>query len=232
VEHLLSVGEALPSEYARLEKTLKEQQKDSWFSWTKNPKDLLVTLSACFAASLAQEWIQECTGNLDWPSAFNVQNDPWILGAVNSILWFSAATGGAIIADALQNKFVGRRLSLVFAACFSLAGSIASSRSQSWQGMMVARVFLGIGVGKWATVFGKIESLTESRGKIEHRTHLRSRNPAFQPKGATFVFLADIRELGNLRRCRCPIHSLRLEKPSPQRSTSSPYAIDTGSRSI
>ena len=149
-EHLLRVGE-FPTTRDSIWETLEQQQRDSWFSWTKNPKDLLVTLSACFAASLAQGWIQACTGNLDWPDEFNA-HDPWILGAVNAILWFSAATGGAIIADALQNKLAGRRLSLVVAACFSLAGSIASSRTHSWQGMMVARVFLGIGVGEQTAV--------------------------------------------------------------------------------
>lgn len=102
-EHLLKVGEKIPLGYENIKETLEQLQKDSWFSWTKNPKDLLVTLTACFAASLAQGWIQACTGNLDWPDEFNA-HDPWILGAVNAVLWFSAATGGAIIADALRRE--------------------------------------------------------------------------------------------------------------------------------
>ena len=159
MEHLVSVGEPLPTEYDYIRERLEQQQKDSWFSWTKNPKELIVTLSACFAASLAQGRIQATNGNLDWPDQFNAHS-PWILGSVGAILWFSAATGGAIIADALQNKFAGRRMSLVFAACFSIADSIASSRTHSWQGMMVARVFLGIGVGERTTCWEKITRLT------------------------------------------------------------------------
>lgn len=98
VGHLLETGKSV---HIHLSDQAKEQLKiqQSPAFW-KEPKELLVTLFACSLASLTQGWDQAANGNLGWPNEFGLEIDPrrpegrdvWIFGAIQSIMWFSAAS--------------------------------------------------------------------------------------------------------------------------------------------
>jgi MFS family permease len=75
-------------------------------------------------------------------------------------MWF-AAMAGPVLFDPICNAtwFTrGRRGSTLIAACFSLAGSIGASRSQTMTELIVWRVFLGIGIGAVAAIVPVWES--------------------------------------------------------------------------
>jgi hypothetical protein len=80
------------------------------------PKGLLVTLVACCMASMTQGWNQVANGNLGWPKEFGLQvnatgggADIWKFGAVNAVLWLSAAVLGPCLLDPIcHSSFFGR----------------------------------------------------------------------------------------------------------------------------
>ncbi|KAH8587427.1 major facilitator superfamily domain-containing protein [Bisporella sp. PMI_857] len=131
------------------------------------PKDLLVTLVACCMASLTQGWDQVANGNLGWPQDFGLSiesggtgKDIWKFGAINAITWFSAAVLGPFFVDPVcHSRLFGRptangsrRGAVFLAAVFSFASMVGGSRAQSWQGYLVSRLFLGIGIGSKASI--------------------------------------------------------------------------------
>ena len=60
-------------------------------------------------------WDQAANGNLGWPSDFGlsiysdnpVTNDVWIFGAIQGIMWFSAAILGSYLSDPIS-EYIGR----------------------------------------------------------------------------------------------------------------------------
>ncbi|KAE9378467.1 MFS general substrate transporter [Stipitochalara longipes BDJ] len=141
----------------REKKAIKIQRSLAFWN---EPKDLLVTLVACCMASLTQGWDQVANGNLGWPQAFGLSlesggtgKDIWRFGAINAITWFSAAVLGPFLVDPVcHSKLFGRRGAVFLAAIFSFASMIGGSRAQTWQGYMISRLFLGIGIGAKASV--------------------------------------------------------------------------------
>ncbi|OXV07370.1 hypothetical protein Egran_04864 [Elaphomyces granulatus] len=69
-------------------------------------------------------------------------------------MWFSAALLGPFLLDPIchSQPYLGRRGAVFIAALFSLASAIGGSLATSWQGFLIARIFLGIGIGAKASI--------------------------------------------------------------------------------
>ncbi|KAJ7318580.1 hypothetical protein DFH08DRAFT_971320 [Mycena albidolilacea] len=94
--------------------------------------------------------------NLSFPTEFGINGtgtDEWIVGAVNSIIFLTAAgLIGAWIVDPL-NHYFGRRGEIFLTALVLFATPIGSGFTHSWQTLFVVKFILGIGIGaKNATV--------------------------------------------------------------------------------
>jgi len=168
------------------------------------PKGLLVTLVACCMASMTQGWNQVANGNLGWPKEFGLQvnatgggADIWKFGAVNAVLWFSAAVLGPCLLDPICNSsFFGRRGAVFIAALFSLGSTIGGSRTTSWQGYLITRIFLGIGIGAKASIVPIWESEVlpaDKRGRLLITWQVFTATGIFAGSIATFIFESDWR---------------------------------------
>ncbi|KAF4628579.1 hypothetical protein G7Y89_g9571 [Cudoniella acicularis] len=174
-------------------KAIKIQQS---LAFWREPKDLLV---ACCVASLTQGWDQVANGNLGWPGTFGLVispdgtgNDIWRFGAVNAITWFSAALLGPCLVDPIcHSKFFGRRGAVFIAASFSFASMIGGSQAQSWQGYLISRLFLGIGIGAKASIIPIWESEIlppAKRGRLLVSWQVFVATGIFAGSVATYIF--------------------------------------------
>ncbi|CRG83841.1 Proton myo-inositol cotransporter [Talaromyces islandicus] len=131
---------------------------------SRQPKELQVVLLACAIGAIVQGWSQEnITGaNLLWPKELfheeSSTSQTWKFGAVNSVTYFSASLIGGWLSDPLNEHVWGRRGALFIAALVSLVSSIGSGYVQSWQGLLVCRLFQGIGMGAKASIVPIFES--------------------------------------------------------------------------
>ncbi|KAF1987671.1 MFS general substrate transporter [Aulographum hederae CBS 113979] len=154
----------------RLSKIEKEalvrEQKPKLIEQTKELNTVIFT---CCVGAIVQGWSQaSITGaNLQWPYAFGLQEDyndtasvtnQWVVGGVNGITYFAAASIGAWISDPLNDLRWGRRGALFAAGVFTFAASIASAFVDDWPSLFGCRLLLGIGYGAKASVVPIFES--------------------------------------------------------------------------
>ncbi|CAG8138288.1 unnamed protein product [Penicillium olsonii] len=120
-------------------------------------KMLWYSISLCAVGAATQGWDQTGANgaNLSFPQEFGIAGegkDEWIVGIVNSIIFFTAGLIGAFIVDPL-NHYLGRRGEIFLTACCLTATPIGSAFARNWQELFVARFIMGIGIGaKNATV--------------------------------------------------------------------------------
>jgi len=168
----------------------------------KEPKGLIVTLFACCMASLTQGWNQVANGNLGWPKDFGLDVtdtgtgvDIWKFGAVNAVLWLSAAVLGPCLLDPIcHSSFFGRRGAVCIAALFSLGSTIGGSQTKTWQGYLIARIFLGIGIGAKASIVPIWESEVlppDKRGRLLISWQVFTATGIFAGSVATYIFKGD-----------------------------------------
>ncbi|KAJ5343688.1 facilitated glucose transporter [Penicillium brevicompactum] len=120
---------------------------------------LWYSISLCAVGAATQGWDQTGANgaNLSFPQEFGIaregnSSDEWIVGIVNSIIFFTAGLIGAFIVDPL-NHYLGRRGEIFLTACCLTATPIGSAFARNWQELFVARFIMGIGIGaKNATV--------------------------------------------------------------------------------
>ncbi|KAI5238611.1 hypothetical protein E4T42_08947 [Aureobasidium subglaciale] len=118
------------------------------------PKMLWYSIGLCAIGAATQGWDQTGSNgaNLSFPEEFHIENRPWLIGLINSIIFLTAGLIGAFIVDPL-NKYLGRRGEIFLTAACLTATPIGSGFAQSWQGLFAARFIMGIGIGaKNATV--------------------------------------------------------------------------------
>ncbi|KAI5194602.1 hypothetical protein AUEXF2481DRAFT_45723 [Aureobasidium subglaciale EXF-2481] len=118
------------------------------------PKMLWYSIGLCAIGAATQGWDQTGSNgaNLSFPEEFHIENRPWLIGLINSVIFLTAGLIGAFIVDPL-NKYLGRRGEIFLTAACLTATPIGSGFAQSWQGLFAARFIMGIGIGaKNATV--------------------------------------------------------------------------------
>ncbi|KAF2642338.1 hypothetical protein P280DRAFT_540157 [Massarina eburnea CBS 473.64] len=111
------------------------------------PKDLYFAIAICSLGSAIQGW--DNTGangaNLSFPQEFGIQNDPWLVGVINSApALFGLCTAWA--ADPVNNIF-GRRGTIFITGLFCIFPVLAQGFTQNWWGLLLCRMFMGFGMG-------------------------------------------------------------------------------------
>ncbi|KAK4942676.1 hypothetical protein LTR10_017625 [Elasticomyces elasticus] len=121
------------------------------------PVMLWYSITMCAIGAATQGWDQTGANgaNLSFPQEFGLTGkgrDEWVVGIINAIIFLTAGLIGAFIVDPL-NHYLGRRGEIFLTACCLTATPIGSAFATSWEGLLVARFVMGIGIGaKNATV--------------------------------------------------------------------------------
>ncbi|GME25686.1 Sugar/inositol transporter [Neofusicoccum parvum] len=111
------------------------------------PKDLYWTIAVCSLGSAIQGW--DNTGangaNLSFPVEFGIDHNHWIVGFINSApTIFGLASAWAT--DPL-NSWLGRRGVIFLSGLFCVFPVLAQAFAQNWQGLLICRLFMGLGMG-------------------------------------------------------------------------------------
>ncbi|CAI7649090.1 unnamed protein product [Penicillium pancosmium] len=75
--------------------------------------------------------------NLSFPQEFGIENNAWLVGVINSGAWAS---------DPLNN-WLGRRGTIFLTGLFCVFPVLAQGFTQNWWGLMLCRLFMGLGMG-------------------------------------------------------------------------------------
>lgn len=83
--------------------------------------------------------------NLSYPQEFGIADRPWLIGVINA----SPTLFGLISAWAADpvNYIFGRRGTIFLTNLFVVFPVLAQGFTQNWEGMMICRLFMGIGMG-------------------------------------------------------------------------------------
>ncbi|GAA6032039.1 hypothetical protein JCM8097_003399 [Rhodosporidiobolus ruineniae] len=122
-----------------------------------HPRTMYLLIICCSMAAALQGMDESVTNgaNLFWAPQFgldtsktapNHDKNEWLLGLVAGSPYLCCAVLGCWLTAPL-NKWLGRRGAIFLASFISFAGCIWSGCTNSWQHLLVARLFLGIGVG-------------------------------------------------------------------------------------
>ncbi|KAF7593229.1 hypothetical protein BBP40_011770 [Aspergillus hancockii] len=133
------------------------------------PRKLYFTIALCSLGSAIQGW--DNTGangaNLSYPEEFGIADNEWLIGVINSgPTLFGLLSAWA--ADPLNN-WLGRRGTIFVTGLFCVFPVLAQAFTQNWWGLMLCRLFMGIGMGvKLSTipVFSAEVSPASIRGGI------------------------------------------------------------------
>lgn len=111
------------------------------------PWPLYFTIALCSLGSAVQGW--DNTGangaNLSFPKEFGIEHREWLIGVINSgPTLFGLASAWA--ADPVNN-LIGRRGTVFLTGLFCIFPVLAQAFTQNWQGLMICRLFMGIGMG-------------------------------------------------------------------------------------
>jgi len=139
-----------PEDYEKLEELteldkyhLRREVTRRWH----HPKDLYYAIAICSLGSAVQGW--DNTGangaNLSFPAEFGIQHKPWLIGAINSgPTLFGLLSAWA--ADPINNA-LGRRGTIFLTGIFCVFPVLAQAFTQNWWGLMLCRLFMGLGMG-------------------------------------------------------------------------------------
>ncbi|KIN03084.1 hypothetical protein OIDMADRAFT_160645 [Oidiodendron maius Zn] len=111
------------------------------------PKALYFTIAVCSLGSAIQGW--DNTGangaNLSFPEEFGITDNTWLVGFINSApTIFGICSAWAT--DPLNN-FLGRRGVIFLSGLFCVFPVLAQGFTQNWWGLLLCRLFMGLGMG-------------------------------------------------------------------------------------
>ncbi|THX54519.1 hypothetical protein D6D06_05471, partial [Aureobasidium pullulans] len=83
--------------------------------------------------------------NLSFPEEFGIADRPWLIGVINS----APSLFGLLSAWAVDpvNNFFGRRGTIFVTGLFVVFPVLAQGFTQDWVGLMICRLFMGLGMG-------------------------------------------------------------------------------------
>lgn len=111
------------------------------------PKALYFTVALCSLGSAIQGW--DNTGangaNLSFPQEFGIEHNGWLIGVINS----GPTLFGLLSAWAADpvNNLLGRRGTVFVTGLFCIFPVLAQAFTQNWQGLLICRLFMGLGMG-------------------------------------------------------------------------------------
>jgi hypothetical protein len=120
------------------------------------PWTLLLTVLTCSIGAAVQGWDQTGSNgaNLDFPAALGIASksihDKLIVGLVNAAPYIGTSFVGCWLSDPLNNH-LGRRGAIFVAANFCLWPVLASAFCNTWQQLLICRLFMGVGMGAKAS---------------------------------------------------------------------------------
>ncbi|KXS93912.1 hypothetical protein AC578_1858 [Pseudocercospora eumusae] len=139
-----------PDEFESIEVLTDEDKK--WLRMEKTnrwnlPWTLYLCITVVSLGSAIQGW--DNTGangaNLSFPEEFGIADNSWLIGVINSApTLFGLASAWA--ADPVNNRF-GRRGTIFLTNLFVVFPVLAQAFTQTWQELMICRLFMGIGMG-------------------------------------------------------------------------------------
>jgi MFS family permease len=111
------------------------------------PAALYYTVAVCSLGSAIQGW--DNTGangaNLSFPVEFGIENNTWLTGLINSApTIFGLCSAWAT--DPLNN-WLGRRGVIFLTGLFCVFPVLAQAFTHNWWGLLLCRLFMGIGMG-------------------------------------------------------------------------------------
>ncbi|KAJ5257049.1 hypothetical protein N7478_013153 [Penicillium angulare] len=128
---------------------LRREHTNKWHL----PKDLYFSIALCSLGSAIQGW--DNTGangaNLSFPQEFGIEDNTWLVGVINSgPTLFGLLSAWA--ADPLNN-WLGRRGTIFLTGLFCVFPVLAQAFTQNWWGLMLCRLFMGLGVSALISYF-------------------------------------------------------------------------------
>ncbi|RYN47105.1 hypothetical protein AA0114_g8015 [Alternaria tenuissima] len=117
------------------EKKLLEQEKDKSTGFWKQSKFLRATIMTASLAGMIQGWTQSVNNGTAYgmPDEFKLcvrrnhgcpSSDLWTFGMLNAVPLLSAGLFGTLLADPLQENFLGRRGSVMLSCAITIASTI------------------------------------------------------------------------------------------------------------
>ncbi|KAL9943561.1 hypothetical protein D7B24_006848 [Verticillium nonalfalfae] len=111
------------------------------------PRQLYYAIAICSLGSAVQGW--DNTGangaNLSFPVEFGIEHREMLVGAINA----APALAGLFSAWAADpvNNLLGRRGTIFATGLFAIFPVLAQGFAQNWWGLLICRLFMGIGMG-------------------------------------------------------------------------------------
>jgi hypothetical protein len=150
------------------EKKLLEKEKDKSTGFWKQSKFLRATIMTASLAGMIQGWTQSANNGTAYgmPDEFNLcfrekdnchPSDLWTFGMLNAIPLLSAGLFGTLLADPLQENFLGRRGSVMLSCAITIASTIGASVTHNVGQLAACRAINGIALGAKASI-GKPET--------------------------------------------------------------------------
>ncbi|KAF1828804.1 hypothetical protein BDW02DRAFT_614210 [Decorospora gaudefroyi] len=144
------------------EKRLLETEKNKETGFWKQSKFFRATILTASLAGMIQGWTQSTNNGTLYgiPDEFNLchggddcaSSDMWTLAMLSAIPLFSAGLFGTLIADPLQENFLGRRGSVMLSCVITIASTIGASVTHSVGQLAACRAINGIALGAKASI--------------------------------------------------------------------------------
>ncbi|KAL1793925.1 hypothetical protein ACET3X_007346 [Alternaria dauci] len=145
------------------EKKLLEQEKDKSTGFWKQSKFLRATIMTASLAGMIQGWTQSANNGTAYgmPNEFKLcihkddgcpSSDLWTFGMLNAIPLLSAGLFGTLLADPLQENFLGRRGSVMLSCAITIASTIGASVTHNVGQLAACRAINGIALGAKASI--------------------------------------------------------------------------------
>ena len=145
------------------EKELLEKEKDESTGFWKQSKFLRATIMTASLAGMIQGWTQSANNGTahGMPDEFGLcyrretncpSSDLWTFGMLNAIPLFSAGLFGTLLADPLQENFLGRRGSVMLSCGITIASTIGASLTHNVGSLAACRAINGIALGAKASI--------------------------------------------------------------------------------
>ncbi|KAI4947472.1 hypothetical protein J4E91_006826 [Alternaria rosae] len=145
------------------EKKLLEKEKDKSTGFWKQSKFLRATIMTASLAGMIQGWTQSANNGTahGMPEDFELcvhrgagcpSSDLWTFGMLNAIPLLSAGLFGTLLADPLQENFLGRRGSVMLSCGITIASTIGASLTHNVGSLAACRAINGIALGAKASI--------------------------------------------------------------------------------
>ena len=145
------------------EKVLVVNEKDKSTGFWRQSKFFRATIMTASLGGMIQGWTQSTNNGTAYgmPQEFNLcikksencpSSDLWTFGMLNAIPLLSAGLFGTLVADPLQENFLGRRGSVMLSCAITIASTIGATVTHSVGQLAACRAINGVALGAKASI--------------------------------------------------------------------------------